>query len=127
MDRIDLRLEVPPVGFQDLDRPADGEDSATVAARVSAARGTQTTRFSSHPNLRTNADLSGTVLEEVATPDAEGRELLLKAADRFNITARGYHRVLRLARTIADLENSQNIRAPHIGEALSYRIIRDAV
>ena len=67
------------------------------------------------------------MLEEVATPDAEGRELLLKAADRFNITARGYHRVLRLARTIADLENSQNIRAPHIGEALSYRIIRDAV
>ncbi|MGR3838363.1 MAG: YifB family Mg chelatase-like AAA ATPase [Cognatishimia sp.] len=126
MDRIDLRLEVPPVGFQDLDRPADGEDSATVAARVAAARDNQTARFSSHPDLRTNADLSGTALEEVATVDAEGRELLLKAADRFNITARGYHRVLRLARTIADLEDSQHIRAPHIGEALSYRIIRDA-
>jgi magnesium chelatase family protein len=123
MDRFDLRIEVPPVAFHDLDLPASGDSSATVAARVAAARAVQTRRFADHQGLRTNADAEGRVLEEIATPDAEGRDLLLRAADRFGLSARGYHRVLRTARTIADLGESETIRRPHLAEALSYRLI----
>lgn len=125
MDRLDLRLEVPPVEFQDLDRPADGETSATVAARVARALAFQSKRFAGEDDLRTNADLQGKQLEEVATPDAEGRELMLMAAEKFNITARGYHRILRISRTIADLDESPEVLGPHVAEALSYRIVRE--
>ena len=122
MDRVDLKIEVPPVSFQDLDLPADGETSAAVAERVAAARKLQDKRYEGHENLRTNADAQGTVLEEIASPDEEGRALLSKAAERFGLTARGYHRVLRVARTIADLEGSDDLRRPHVAEAISYRM-----
>ncbi|BBU58712.1 ATPase AAA [Mameliella alba] len=123
MDRFDLRLEVPPVSFTDLDLPATGDSSETVAARVAAARAVQANRFADHDALRTNADAEGQRLEEIATPDDEGRELLTRAADRFGLTARGYHRVLRVARTIADLDESATVRRPHVAEALSYRLL----
>ncbi|MBV6636756.1 MAG: YifB family Mg chelatase-like AAA ATPase [Mameliella sp.] len=123
MDRFDLRLEVPPVSFTDLDLPATGDSSETVAARVAAARAVQADRFADHDALRTNADAEGQRLEEIATPDDEGRELLTRAADRFGLTARGYHRVLRVARTIADLDESATVRRPHVAEALSYRLL----
>ena len=123
MDRFDLRLEVPPVSFTDLDLPATGDPSATIAARVAAARAVQTDRFEDQTTLRTNADAEGQVLEEIATPDPEGRDLMTRAADRFNLTARGYHRVLRVARTIADLDNSADVRRTHVAEALSYRLL----
>ncbi len=128
MDRFDLRIEVPPVAFRDLDLPASGDDTATVAARVEAARLRQAARFGTDAALRTNADAEGRVLEEIATPDSESRELLLRAADRFGLSARGYHRVLRVARTIADLADEDTIRRPHVAEALSYRLVspRDA-
>ncbi|KZY48385.1 AAA family ATPase, partial [Roseovarius sp. HI0049] len=106
MDRFDLRIEVPPVAYSDLDLPASGEPSATVAARVAAARDLQTARFRDHPGMRLNADAEGEMLTEIATPDTEGRELLTKVADRFGLSARGYHRVLRVARTIADLDGA---------------------
>lgn len=122
MDRFDLRLEVPPVGFADLDLPPSGDDSATVAARVAAARAVQSQRYGTAPGLRQNADAQGKVLEQVATPDAEGRVLLARAAERFGLSARGYHRVLRVARTIADLEGAPDVRRPHVAEALSYRL-----
>ena len=122
MDRFDLRIEVPPVAYSDLDLPASGDTSAEVAARVRAARDTQSARFASRPDLRVNADLEGALLEEVASPDAEGRSFLTRAADRFGLSARGYHRILRVARTIADLDASATVRQPHIAEALSYRI-----
>ena len=122
MDRFDLRIEVPAVDWRDLDLPASGESSATVAARVAAARDIQTRRFEGHPQLRVNAEAEGAVLEEIAAPDAEGRELLGKVAARFGLTARGYHRVLRTARTIADLEGAAKVRAPHLAEAVSYRL-----
>lgn len=122
MDRFDLRVEVPPVAFTDLDLPEDGESSATVAARVAAARDRQTTRFKDRDDVRVNADAEGHILEEIATPDTEGCDLLVKVAERFGLSARGYHRVLRVARTIADLEGSDEVRKPHVAEAVSYRL-----
>jgi len=121
MDRFDLRIEVPPVGFADLDLPANGETSQTVAARVAAARDVQAARYDT-AGLRQNADAEGALLEEVATPDSEGRELLIRAAERFGLSARGYHRVLRVARTIADLEGAKDVRRVHVAEALSFRL-----
>ncbi|MCZ8336321.1 MAG: YifB family Mg chelatase-like AAA ATPase [Rhodobacteraceae bacterium] len=123
MDRFDLRVEVPPVAWQDLDLAATGESSATVAARVAAARARQTQRFAAHPGLRVNADMEGRLLEDTATPDAEGRAFLTRAAERFGLTARGYHRILRVARTIADLDESADVRLPHLAEAVSYRLV----
>ncbi|PQO24673.1 AAA family ATPase [Rhodobacteraceae bacterium WD3A24] len=122
MDRFDLRLEVPPVAWSELELPEDGECSAAVAARVTTARAVQTERFKEHPGARVNADLEGAALEEIATPDCGGREMLARAADRFGLTARGYHRILRVARTIADLDGSESVRQPHVAEALGYRL-----
>jgi len=122
MDRFDLRLEVPAVEFTDLDMPSTGDSSATVATRVAQARAIQEARFEGQANMRVNADAEGAVLEEIATPDTEGRAFLTKVADRFGLTARGYHRVLRVARTIADLEGAAEVRKPHLAEAASYRL-----
>ena len=122
MDRFDLRIEVPPVAFTDLDLPPSGDSSATVAARVAEARAVQGRRFGQAKGIATNSDIEGAMLEEVATPDTEGRELLLKIAEKFGLSARGYHRVLRVARTIADLDGSASVRRPHVAEAASYRI-----
>jgi len=122
MDRIDLRVEVPPVAYRDLDLPDAGESSASVASRVAEARDRQTARFAAHPGVRVNADAEGRLLEEIATPDPEGRALLTQVAERFQLSARGYHRVLRVARTIADLAGSDAVRHPHIAEAVSFRL-----
>ncbi|ABV94561.1 conserved hypothetical protein [Dinoroseobacter shibae DFL 12 = DSM 16493] len=123
LDRFDIRLDIPPVSFSDLDQPAPAEGSAAIAARVSAAREIQTARFAETPDMRVNGDMEGTLLEEVAAPDTEGRTLLQDAAQRFGLTARGYHRVLKVARTIADLEGAEQVQRPHLAEALSYRIV----
>jgi len=122
MDRIDLRVEVPPVAYTDLDLPETGESSAAVAERVAAARAVQAARFAGHPEMRVNADAEGRILEEVASPDSDGRELLARVAERFGLSARGYHRILRVARTIADLAASAEVRKPHVAEAVSYRL-----
>lgn len=122
MDRFDLRIDVPPVAYSDLDLPESGDSSAQIAARIIAARDIQTERFIDHPDMRVNADAEGAVLEEIATPDEEGRALLLKVAERFGLSARGYHRVLRVARTIADLEGDPDVRKHHVAEAVSFRL-----
>ncbi|WP_102109484.1 YifB family Mg chelatase-like AAA ATPase [Oceaniglobus roseus] len=122
MDRFDLRVDVPPVSFQDLDLPASGESSAVVAARVAAARMRQAERYDGLDDVTVNADAEGALLERFANPDAAGRALLLKAADRFGLSARGYHRVLRVARTIADLAQSDGVLECHVAEALSFRL-----
>lgn len=122
MDRFDLRIDVPPVAFSDLDLPEAGDSSADMAARIASARALQEARFEGHDDMRVNADAEGAILEEIATPDDEGRALLLKVAERFGLSARGYHRVLRVARTIADLEGEASVRKPHVAEAVSFRL-----
>ena len=119
-DRIDMHVEVAGVSASDLSLPPAAEGSAEVAARVAAARQIQRERFAQN-HIRTNAEAEGELLDMVATPDAAGAKLLTEAAERMKLSARGYHRVLKVARTIADLAGETNVAKPHIAEALSYR------
>ncbi|HEY2890681.1 MAG TPA: YifB family Mg chelatase-like AAA ATPase [Dongiaceae bacterium] len=119
-DRIDMHVDVPAVSPADLSLPPPREDSRAVAARIAAARRRQAQRYAGKA-ITTNAEADGQVLDEVASPDAAGRKLLAEAADRFKLSARGYHRVLRVARTLADLDASEGVRQVHIAEALGYR------
>ena len=122
LDRFDLRVEVPAVAFSDLDLPAPPEGSAEIATRVARAREVQAQRYQSHPKARSNADAEGALLDDIARPDADGMALLTKAAERFGLSARGYHRVLRVARTIADLEGTGRVERAHIAEAVGFRL-----
>ncbi|MBY8828140.1 YifB family Mg chelatase-like AAA ATPase [Hephaestia mangrovi] len=120
LDRIDLHVEMPAVSAADLVLPPPAEGSAEVAARVAAARALQAARYTDHA-ARTNAEADGPLLDAVATPDEAGMALLRQAATAMRLTARGYGRVLRVARTIADLAGASGIGRIHVAEALSYR------
>lgn len=122
MDRFDLRIEVPPVPFTELDDHSGGETSMIISARVAAARDIQAERYADEPNATVNADAVGEMLDTHARPTPEAKALLINAADRFGLSARGYHRILRVARTIADLSESKDIDRSHVGEALSFRL-----
>jgi len=121
-DRIDIHVDVAAVSAADLALPPPAEGSAEVAARVAKARAIQRERFKNH-SVRTNAEAEGELLDKVATPDAAGAKLLTEAAERMRLSARGYHRVLKVARTIADLAGAEGVARAHVAEALSYRRI----
>ncbi|NNE53331.1 MAG: YifB family Mg chelatase-like AAA ATPase [Sulfitobacter sp.] len=122
LDRFDLRVEVPPVAYSDLDLPPSGDGSAAVAQRVARAREVQAARFEGMETMRVNADAEGDFLQQIAPMDEAARALLGKVAERFSLSARGYHRVIRVARTIADLEASEEVRKDHLAEAVSFRL-----
>ena len=123
LDRMDIQIELAAVKASDLSLPPPKESSRDVGLRVNAARKLQAQRFAGlgRPDLRTNAEADGAVLEEIASPDPSGLTLLREAADAMKLSARGYHRVLRVARTLADLDRREQIARIHIAEALSYR------
>ncbi|WBQ12454.1 ATP-binding protein [Hyphomonadaceae bacterium BL14] len=120
MDRIDLQIDVPPVTPADLALPPAPEGTAEAAARVARARAAQTERGG------LNARLSGDRLDSATAPDAAGRDLLARASEAMGLTARAYHRILRVARTIADLDGADAVRRIHVAEALSARRVRAA-
>jgi magnesium chelatase family protein len=129
LDRIDLHIEVPAVTAADLILPPPSEGSREVAARVARARDIQAERYAALelPNVRCNAQAQGRVLEAIAHAEGAGSALLREAADSMRLTARGYHRVLRVARTLADLDGAEKVGLVHVAEALSYRALADEV
>ncbi len=124
LDRIDLRIEVPAVSASDLIRPDRAEKSADVALRVARARTIQRERFERLGATRatTNAHCAPSVIEEIAMPDAAGLSLLKDASEKLAFSARAYHRVLKVARTLADLDASETVGRIHLAEAISYRM-----
>jgi magnesium chelatase family protein len=123
LDRMDIQIELPAVKASDLTLPPPREGSAEVRKRVATARAIQKERFASlgKPQFRINAEADGALLEDIAAPDANGMKLLREAADAMSLSARGYHRVLRVARTLADLDGCDGVGRIHVAEALSYR------
>jgi magnesium chelatase family protein len=129
IDRIDLHIEVPAVTAADLILPPPAEGSREVATRIALARERQVSRYAAIglPHVRSKAAVSGAVLEDVVRPDGSGLTLLREAADAMRLSARGYHRVLRVARTLADLDGADKVERVHLAEALSYRALADEI
>ena len=127
LDRIDIRIEVPAVTAADLILPAPSEPSAAVAKRVAAARAIQAERYAGLgvKGVTTNAQCAPSLIETVAEPDAAAVALLRSAAEAMRLSARGYHRVLKVARTLADLDGADTVGRIHLAEALSYRVVGD--
>lgn len=125
LDRIDIHVDVPAVSALDLTQPRPSETTRTVADRIARARSLQRQRYEQldHPvKLRTNADIDGQILERFVVLDESAKPLLQEALVKFKMSARGYHRVLKVARTLADLVESEEVRRVHIAEALEYRL-----
>ena len=129
LDRIDLAIEVPAVPASDLVLPPPAEGSEQVAERVALARRLQQERYASigAESVFLNAAASPNLIEEVAKPDSGGQALIRDAADRMRLTARGFHRVLKVARTIADLDGARDVGRIHLAEALSYRAMHERI
>jgi magnesium chelatase family protein len=127
LDRVDLVIDVPAVTAADLILPPPVEGSSDVAGRVAAARAIQTRRYTALnlPGTSTNAACPAPLLEEVAQPDPDGLALIRDAADAMRLSARGFHRTLKVARTLADLDGEERVRRIHVAEALSYRAPSD--
>lgn len=123
LDRIDLSIDVPAVSASDLIAPSRGENSAQVKKRVTTARALQATRYAerSWQGPPINAACPPSEMDRVMRLDADGIALLRTASDSMRLSARAYHRVLKVARSIADLDGSENVRRIHLAEALSYR------
>ncbi|HET7716860.1 MAG TPA: ATP-binding protein, partial [Bauldia sp.] len=126
LDRIDIRIEVPAVTAADLILPSPAEPSAAVAQRVATARAIQRERYTGLGlPVSCNAQIAPAVIEKVAEPDAPAMALLRQAAEAMRLSARGYHRILKVARTLADLDGADRVGRIHLAEALSYRAVGD--
>jgi magnesium chelatase family protein len=121
LDRIDMHLAIQRVDHDRLMDVTPGESSADVRQRVTAARQLQWRRFAEHPKVTSNAELQAADIRAVCQLDAISAHLLRAAVERFGLSARAYHRVLRVARTIADLDNSEQIQENHVAEAIQYQ------
>ncbi len=121
MDRIDIQCEISALPFKDLSCTAPGEPSASIRERVIAARAVQTARFSGIQGVHCNAQMTERMIHQYAEPDAQGLELMRIAMERFSLSARAYSRILKVARTIADLDGAKNVDSSHIAEAITYR------
>ncbi|NTW99655.1 MAG: ATP-binding protein [Geobacteraceae bacterium] len=120
MDRIDIHIEVPAVKYRDLADRADGESSAAIAARVESSRELQLERYKG-TRIHANAQMTPRLIRKHCELDAAGNRLLELVTDRLGLSARSYNRILKVARTIADLDKSDSIREPHLSEAIQYR------
>lgn len=121
LDRIDLHIEVTPVPFEELSRKQEGESSASIRARVVAARERQAARFQDVPGIYCNAQMPARLVRRYCKLNAEGQQLMKMAIHRLGLSARAYDRILKVARTIADLAGSEEIRPEHLSEAIQYR------
>ena len=121
LDRIDIQCEIAPLPFKDLSQVKSGEASAVIRERVLKARALQTARFKDYPNIHCNAQMSEHMIHEFAEPDEQSLELLRSAMERLKLSARAYNRILKVARTIADLDDSEKVKVHHIAEAIGYR------
>jgi len=121
LDRIDLHIEVPQVKFRDMAGEKTGETSAEIRARVIAARLIQQTRFAHKPKITCNARMGSKELKQFCVLDEPTKALLNQAMTEMNFSARAYDRILKVARTIADLAGSENLGTDHISEAIQYR------
>ena len=121
LDRIDIQVEITPVPFKDISQAAQGEPSAVIRERVIKARQMQEQRFKDVKGVYSNAQMSERMIHQFAEPDAEGIELLRSAMERLSLSARAYNRILKVARTIADLDQSDVVKQQHLAEAISYR------
>lgn len=121
LDRIDIQVEAVPVRFNEIFGPACSENSASIRARVMKARETQQERFSKTGNIHSNAQMTPSLIRKVCQPGKAGARLLKNAMDKLDLSARAYHHILKVSRTIADLEGSSAIRPSHIAEAIQYR------
>ncbi|PIF06349.1 MAG: magnesium chelatase [Draconibacterium sp.] len=121
LDRIDIHLEVVPVPFKKLSELEASENSAVVRERVQAARKIQEERFASHKGIYANAQMTSKLIRKYVVLDNEGNELIRNAMDRLGLSARAYDRMLKVARTIADLEKEKDVQAHHLSEAIHYR------
>ena len=121
LDRIDIQVEITPVPFEALSKAQAGESSSSIRDRVVKARKTQEERFKLHPGIHCNAQMSSRMIHQYAEPDDSGLNMLRTAMTRLNLSARAYDRILKVARTIADIEGSEHVLLPHLAEAISYR------
>lgn len=123
LDRIDIQCEITPVPFKDISNATEGERSESIRERVIRARQHQEERFKGHPDIHCNAQMTERMIHQYAEPDEEGLNMLRLAMSRLNLSARAYNRILKVARTIADLDDSDSVKVKHLAEAIGYRML----
>lgn len=121
MDRVDIQCEILPVPFKDISRSQPGERSEVIRERVIKARKVQEERYKDFNGIHCNAQMTESMIHQFAEPDAAGVEMLRMAMAKFSLSARAYNRILKVARTIADLAGSEKVQSQHIAEAIGYR------